>query len=65
MSQNPFVIYTATFEIKVYNGRLYNPLDEQFSLYIYDAFSRSWLDNNMLRDGEHIHIVDAKKIQPK
>lgn len=65
MSQDPFVTYTATFEIKVYNGRLDNPLDEQFSLYIYDAFSGSWLDNDMLRDGEHIHVVDAKKIQPK
>ena len=61
MSEGNFTTVKVTFELRLYNGRLKEPItrDENFLLYFKDQFTKLWLSESNLRDGEHMYVVDV------
>jgi len=53
-----------TFEVRVYDGRIEPPYDEEsnWDLWFYDNFIKSALNFEGLREGEYIKIVECREV---
>lgn len=62
-----FITFEVTFELRLYNGRLDEPLrkGENWLLYFRDQFSNTWADEDRLRPGEHIFVKNVNILPPE
>jgi len=65
--QQPFVRIQVTYELNLYYGRVAKPyaVDGNWLLFLKDQFTTAWINSEMLRPGEYIHVVDAKVLPPE
>ena len=66
MSEQPFMKVKVVLEMRLYKGRLLEDVEDEsnYGIFILDQFTEIFLSNDMLRDGEYIHLLEAKEINP-
>lgn len=66
MSEGNFTTVKVTFELRLYNGRLKEPItrEDNFILYVRDEFTKLWLGEANLRNGEHMYVTDIQVQSP-
>lgn len=66
MSEQPFMKVKVVLEMRLYKGRLLEDVEDEsnYGIFILDQFTEIFLSHDMLRDGEYIHLLEAKEINP-